>query len=376
MIDLNKLVTAYEKSIRDSKWKPSVQSFNLNYLVEVNKIKKEIEEGTYKTSDVSKFIIHERGKTRVISGNSVIDRTVRHYLCDEILMPNIRPKLIYDNGSSVKGKGVDFTRKRLRTHLHRFYRKHGNKGYILIGDFTKFYDNIRHDIAFEMLSCFTDDTWEKVLREIFDSFKVDVSFLSDEDYSKCMNKIFNSIKYEAIDNKYKTGQKFMNKSVKIGDQTSQILGIYYPYLIDNYVKIVRGMKYYSRYTDDFYIISDSKEELRDILENIKVICNELGIFLNENKTVITRLDRKFHFLQNTYQLTESGHIIEKINKKRLVAMKRKLRKLKIKLDEGKVTYEMIEQTYRSWVGGYKKYLSKKQLENLDELFINLFKETK
>lgn len=376
MIDLNKLVTAYEKSIRDSKWKPSVQSFNLNYLVEVNKIKKEIEEGTYKTSDVSKFIIHERGKTRVISGNSVIDRTVRHYLCDEILMPNIRPKLIYDNGSSVKGKGVDFTRKRLRTHLHRFYRKHGNKGYILIGDFTKFYDNIRHDIAFEMLSCFTDDTWEKVLREIFDSFKVDVSFLSDEDYSKCMNKIFNSIKYEAIDNKYKTGQKFMNKSVKIGDQTSQILGIYYPYLIDNYVKIVRGMKYYARYTDDFYIISDSKEELRDILENIKVICNELGIFLNENKTVITRLDRKFHFLQNTYQLTESGHIIEKINKKRLAAMKRKLRKLKIKLDEGKVTYEMIEQTYRSWVGGYKKYLSKKQLENLDELFINLFKETK
>ena len=376
MVDLNKLVTAYEKSIRDSKWKPSVQSFNLNYLVEVNKIKKEIEEGTYKTSDVSKFIIHERGKTRVISGNSVIDRTVRHYLCDEILMPNIRPKLIYDNGSSVKGKGVDFTRKRLRTHLHRFYRKHGNKGYILIGDFTKFYDNIRHDIAFEMLSCFTDDTWEKVLREIFDSFKLDVSFLSDEDYSKCMNKIFNSIKYEAIDNKYKTGQKFMNKSVKIGDQTSQILGIYYPYLIDNYVKIVRGMKYYARYTDDFYIISDSKEELRDILENIKVICNELGIFLNENKTVITRLDRKFHFLQNTYQLTESGHIIEKINKKRLVAMKRKLRKLKIKLDEGKVTYEMIEQTYRSWVGGYKKYLSKKQLENLDELFINLFKETK
>ena len=376
MVDLNKLVTAYEKSIRDSKWKPSVQSFNLNYLVEVNKIKKEIEEGTYKTSDVSKFIIHERGKTRVISGNSVIDRTVRHYLCDEILMPNIRPKLIYDNGSSVKGKGVDFTRKRLRIHLHRFYRKRGNKGYILIGDFTKFYDNIRHDIAFEMLSCFTDDTWEKVLREIFDSFKVDVSFLSDEDYSKCMNKIFNSIKYEAIDNKYKTGQKFMNKSVKIGDQTSQILGIYYPYLIDNYVKIVRGMKYYARYTDDFYIISDSKEELRDILENIKVICNELGIFLNENKTVITRLDRKFHFLQNTYQLTESGHIIEKINKKRLVAMKRKLRKLKIKLDEGKVTYEMIEQTYSSWVGGYKKYLSKKQLESLDELFINLFKETK
>lgn len=237
-------------------------------------------------------------------------------------------------------------------------------------------DNIRHDKAYQMLEGYVDDTWKKVLQDIFDSFKVDVSFLTDEQYSKCMDMIFNSLKYEAIDDRFKTGEKFMNKSVKIGDQTSQVLGIYYPHRIDNYVKIVRDMKFYARYTDDFYIMSPSKEELWDILENIKVICNELGIFLNENKTVITRLDRKFHFLQNTYQLTESGHIIEKINKKRLVAMKRKLRKLKIKLDEGKVTYEMIEQTYRSWVGGYKKYLSKKQLGNLDELFINLFKETK
>ena len=48
MIDLNKLITAYRNSIKDSKWKPSVQSFNLNYLVEVNKAKNEIENGTTK----------------------------------------------------------------------------------------------------------------------------------------------------------------------------------------------------------------------------------------------------------------------------------------------------------------------------------------
>lgn len=375
MVDLNKLITAYKNSIKDSKWKPSVQSFNLNYLVEVNRAKNEIENETYKTSKTSRFIIHERGKTRVISGNTVIDRTVRHYLCDEILMPQIKPKLIYDNGSSIKGKGVDFTRKRLRTHLHRFYRKYGNKGYILIGDFTKFYDNIKHDKAYQMLEGYVDDTWKKVLQDIFDSFKVDVSFLSDEQYSKCMDMIFNSLKYEAIDDRFKTGEKFMNKSVKIGDQTSQILGIYYPHRIDNYVKIVRGMKFYARYTDDFYIMSPSKEELWDILENIKNICKEYGIFLNEKKTVIVRLDKKFHFLQNSYQLTDSGHIIEKLNKKRLVAMRRKLKKFRRKLDGGEITYEAIEQVYKSWIGGYKKYLSKRQLLNLEKLFNTLFKES-
>ena len=187
--------------------------------------------------------------------------------------------------------------------------------------------------------------------------------------------VFNSLKYEAIDDRFKTGEKFMNKSVKIGDQTSQILGIYYPHRIDNYVKIVRGMKFYARYTDDFYIMSPSKEELWDILENIKKICNEYGIFLNEKKTVIVRLDKKFHFLQNSYQLTDSGHIIEKLNKKRLVAMRRKLKKIRRKLDEGEITYEAIEQVYKSWIGGYKKYLSKRQLLNLEKLFNTLFKES-
>ena len=36
----------------------------------------------------------------------------------------------------------------------------------------------------------------------------------------------------------------------IGDQISQIIGIYYPHRIDTYVKFVRSQKYYGRYYDN------------------------------------------------------------------------------------------------------------------------------
>ena len=75
----------------------------------------------------------------------------------------------------------------------------------------------------------------------------------------------------------------MNKSVNIGDQLSQIIGIYYPYRIDNYVKYVRSQKFYGRYMDDWYIMNPKKKELQDLLDNIRVIADELGIHINEKK---------------------------------------------------------------------------------------------
>lgn len=73
------------------------------------------------------FTLHERGKLRRITGEQVQDRIVKHALCDEVLNPLIEPHLIYDNGASIVGKGIDFTRRRLLTHLRKYYAQHGSK---------------------------------------------------------------------------------------------------------------------------------------------------------------------------------------------------------------------------------------------------------
>ena len=92
----------------------------------------------------------------------------------------------------------------------------------------------------------------------------------------------------------------------MGDQLSQAIGIYYPHRIDNYVKYVRGIKFYGRYSDDWYIMSPSKEELLDLLENIERIAHEYGIHINMKKTRIVKISGTYKFLQIKYTLTESG----------------------------------------------------------------------
>ena len=269
---------------------------------------------------------------------------------------------------------MSMQRKRFETHLKKYYRLYGNEGYILFGDFSKFYDNVIHKIAKdELLKLFDDDEFiEWLLDVIFDGFKIDVSYMDDDEYGNSLNSLFNKLEYRKIPDELKTEQKFMEKSVNIGDQLSQVIGIYYPYPIDNYVKYVRGEKFYGRYMDDWYIMSPNKDILIDILSNIREIAAGLGIHINEKKTRIVKISSTYKFLQIKYSLTKDGKVIKRMNPKRVTALRRKLKKLAVKVRNGDIEYEWVENMFKSWMGGFYKLLSKQQRTNLLMLYEELF----
>lgn len=368
IFDGNSLYDSFKRAKQGSDWKPQVQKFEMTYLLELSRIQSDLRNKTYQFLPATNFIINERGKTRCISGEQVPDRIVKHSLCDEILTPNIRKYLIYDNGASLTGRGIDFTRKRLLVHLRKYYAQHqSNDGYILLIDFSKYYDNIRHDILMEQFKAITDNEhalW--LLEKILDRSKVDVSYMSDEEYAVCMTTVFNSLVHDKIDRKLLTGEKFMAKHLNIGDQVAQVAGIAYPMEIDNYIKIVRGIKFYGRYMDDSYVISDSKEKLQEIISEIVTIASRIGITVNTNKTRICKLSDYWRFLQVQYSLTDTGRVIQKINTKRLTCMRRKMKKLVSILPP-----KEFEEWYNSWFRNHYKIMSKKQRENMDTLFQQL-----
>jgi hypothetical protein len=295
-------------------------------------------------------------------------------LCDEILSPKVKKRIIYDNGASVKGRGISHQRNRFEVHLHKYYRLYGNEGWILFGDFSKFYDNIIHEIAKRELLKLVDDNefidW--LLTIIFNGFKIDVSYMSDEEYENCMTDTFNKLEYRLIPKELLTGEKWMDKSVNIGDQLSQIIGIYYPYRIDNYVKYVRSQKFYGRYMDDWYIMNPNKKELQDLLDNIRVIADELGMHINEKKTHMVKISSTYKYLQVKYTLTKDGKIIKRINPTRVTAMRRKLKKLAIKVENGGIPYENVENMFKGWMGSFYKLLSRQQRKSLIQLYEDLF----
>lgn len=374
LCDANNLYAAYKASIKGSKWKESTQRFMFNYLRYIFEIQDDLTNRTLKNGPVDEFELRERGKIRPITSISVKDRIIRHVLCDELLTPRIRKKIIYDNCASLKGRGISMQRKRFEVHLRKYYKLHGNDGYILFGDFTKFYDNIVHESAKqELLKLFDGDEFiEWLLTVIFDGFKVDVSYMTDEEYESCMNDVFNKLDYRAIPKKKLTGEKFMAKSVNMGDQLSQDIGIYYPHVIDNYVKYVRSMKFYGRYSDDWYIMSPSKEELLDLLENIKRIAGNLGIHINMKKTRIVKISGTYKFLQVKYTLTKSGKIIKRMNPDRIYTMRRKLKKLAVKVENGEIPYENVEGMFKGWMGDFYKLMSRTQRTDLLKLYEDLF----
>lgn len=372
--DANNLYKAYKASVKNSEWKETSQRFRLNFLRYIFKIQEAILNRTLKNGPVQEFSLNERGKTRPISSIPIEDRIIRHILCDDILLPEVKKHIIYDNCASIKGRGMSMQRKRFEIHLKKYYRLYGNEGYILFGDFSKFYDNVIHKIAKdELLKLFDGDEFiEWLLDVIFDGFKVDVSYMDDDEYDNCLNSLFNKLEYRKIPDELKTGQKFMEKSVNIGDQLSQVIGIYYPYPIDNYVKYVRGEKFYGRYMDDWYIMSPDKDILIDILSNIREIAAGLGIHINEKKTRIVKISSTYKFLQIKYSLTKDGKVIKRMNPKRVTALRRKLKKLAVKVRNGDIEYEWVENMFKSWMGGFYKLLSKQQRTNLLVLYEKLF----
>lgn len=371
--DGNALYRAFCRTRKVCAYKPQMQRFELDFLHQLAVLQQELKSGEYEMMPKTQFVIKERGKTRLIRAAAIRDKIVQHVLCDEVLTPALLPKLIYDNYASLEGRGVAMARKRFKIMLHRYYRKYGtNDGYILLMDFSGFYDNLRHDGVYKAIAKHVKDREVlALLGKAIKSCRQDVSYLADAEIVALYNGRYKALDYADVPNEMKTGSKYLNKGMDIGDQASQIAAIYYPTPVDNFIKIVKGEKYYGRYMDDSFIISGSKEHLKELLLEIKVQTDALGLIFNERKVKIIKLSQTFSFLQNRYTLTETGRVIERINPKRVTAMRRRLKKLAKLQKQGRITKQDIQNCFFSWRGSFYKYMSKAQRRNMDAVYNDL-----
>lgn len=375
LTDMNALYDAFLASMKGSAWKEEPQRFEIDFLTELTKLSSELENRTYKTTPSTIFVFRERGKERLIHGGRMRDRVVRHALCDNELTPKLKPYLIYNNGASQKNKGISFARTNFENDLHSYWLEHrSNVGYVGFIDLSKFYDNMQHDIILQEVCPKISEGAAWLLTEVLKTFEVDVSYMTDEEYERCMSEKFDSIKYyNTVPEELRTGKRYMRKSVDIGDQVSQDLGVFFPTRIDNYAKIVRGCKRYGRYMDDIYVIGETREEVRSVIDGIKEQADNLGLFINERKTYIAKLSDTYRYLQIRYSLTDTGRVIRRIGQKNISRERRKIKAYRRLVDAGRITEDNVEECFRSWLGMQCKYMSNIQIINMIKLYHNLFR---
>lgn len=333
--DMNSLVAACKKSKSGVSWKSSVQRYLMNRIKNAAKTSTSILTGKDIRKGFINFDIIERGKLRHISSVHFSERVVQRSLCANALIPVLTKGLIYDNGASRKGKGISFAVNRLKTHLHRHYRKFGNDGYVLMIDFSNYFGSMRHE----------------PIRDILDKGFKDKRLV---DFTMLFVDAFGDV------------------GMGLGSETSQIFAIAYPNSIDHCIKERLRIKGYGRYMDDMYLLHKSKARLRECLEVIRTECAKLGIRLNAKKTHITKLSKGFTFLKTQFFLTCTGRVILKAGRESIVRQRRKLKKFRKFMDKGLMTYGQIYNSYMSWRGYIGHKNAYRTIQNMDSLFSTLF----
>ena len=342
--DANNLIYSFKKSKAGVGWKASVQRYEMNLLRNINNTVKDLEAGEDISQGFIVFWLCERGKLRLIKSVHIRERVVQRSLCSNAMVPVLQNGLIYDNGASMEGKGIHFAINRLDAHIHRFYRKNGfsNDGYILLIDFSKYFDNILHEPVYQDLQRnFTDERIINLARQLIRPFCAD-----RED-----------------------GQEI---SMGIGSQISQILAVRYPNDIDHFIEQELGISEHGRYMDDSYLIHHSKEYLKYCLEQLRERFAEKGIIVNEKKTQIVKLSSWSKFLKFRYKLTDTGRLVQKPGRESIVRERRKLHKLKVKYDNGEICFPDIRSQYASWRGYIEQADSYRTVCNMDNTFNRLY----
>lgn len=302
-----------DKCCKGVGYKKSTQNFKLHQFTIVANICRNIKTNNYKVGDTYSFIINERGKTRKIDAPHIKDRLVHKILSNEIIEPLYTSHLIYDNGASMKNKVFKFAMDRLKKKMHSWYLKNGSNGYVVLIDFSKFFENCSH----------------KVIRNIHSKYIINQRVIKViEDYL------------------------FIGKGIALGVEIAQKEAIIIPNRLDHYIqnktKIIR-------YMDDTIFFANNYNDGKQLLEEYKNIASSLNIKINNKKSFIVPINSYFNYCKWKYKIFESG---KAVCKPCLKTIKRQRKKIK-KLEKLNISIEEIEQTRNA----FKSYLLQGKYKN-------------
>lgn len=309
LISFENLYASYRASIKGKGKKKAAARFNAAALENLCVMKRQLMSHTYQVSQYSEFIVSEP-KQRVIKSGSFRDKVLQHCLCDYVLLPKMKDIFIEDNYAGQIGKGTLYGLERLSEKLKDYYGRFGTSGYILKCDISKFFYSINHDVLKECVA----------------------NHFSDPDVQWVCGLLIDSTD---------------GVGLPLGNQASQVFALIYLTGLDYFITEDLGCKYYGRYMDDFYLLSEDKEYLRFCLDNIRDYLSTLQLTLND-KTEIVPMKKGIRFLGFHTYLTEDGKVIRKLTGANKRQIKKRLRRYVFLVKSGKMSRKEFDERYEAW----------------------------
>lgn len=278
------LLSAFKKASKNKRKKKDVSLFRENLYGNLLRIERMFKHGKYPEIKYHSFIV-EQPKRRVVWATTFEVRVIMHCFCDEFLTEFFEPLYSDRNCACRTGKGTEYAAKCLKQDLVEYYKANGNEGYILKADIHHYFQSIDHDVLKGMLNkVLPDGEVKDFLFYIIDSFP---------------------------------------EGLPLGNQTSQLLALFYLSPVDKYIQ--SQLPYYVRYMDDFVAISNNKETLIHVLNQVTdVVENQLCLKLNP-KTSIQTLKNGVGFLGWSYEVKNTGKIVKRRMKSKKAIAEKKMK---------------------------------------------------
>jgi retron-type reverse transcriptase len=255
LISLENLYLSWRRFRSGKHERPDVIVFERHLENNLFQLADDLAVGRYSHGAYKKFYIRDP-KFRVVHKAAVRDRIVHQALFDA-LCPEFEKRFFFDSYSSRLGKGTHAAIARLVKFIRAESRNGRQNVWVLHGDVKDFFSSVKHIIL------------SGQLRRI----------IADSKYLSLCEKVIKSFEAQP------------GRGLPLGNLTSQLFANVYLHEFDYYIKHCLRVKFYVRYNDDFFIVSQNLGYLEKIGElSQKFLDEKLNLVLPKEKIKITRLE--------------------------------------------------------------------------------------
>lgn len=294
---------AYGKARAGKRYRREVIGFEQNREENLIQIASELKSMTYAPGRYKVFKIFEP-KERTIMALPFKDRVAQHMICNYI--EPVYEKRFYEHSYACRvDKGVHEASSTLQRWIYNLEELESKKIYALKCDIHHYFQSVDHRILkAENRRYFKDEYLLEILDLIIDH-----------------NGTFDP-----------------GKGIPVGNLTSQLFANVYLNVLDDYMKRDLGCKYYIRYMDDFVILSESVDELKEIWKKVETFIGERLLLTLNPKTTIVAAKNGIDFVGYRHY--------SKTKKIRKAAMRR-MRKMLKEFEKDDIGYEAFFESFQS-----------------------------
>ena len=284
-------------------------------------LQKELEAKKYRSGRSICFVVKEPSPREIFAA-CFKDRVVHHLLVREVETMGEK-SFIFASFACRENKGTHLAVKKLKIFVRKAAGNYRKEGFCLQLDILGFFMAIDHNILYSL--------FEKLVLKQNKSYqwKKDVLWLAKiiifhkptSDYIIKGNLSL----FELIPPRKSLFDSPKGKGLPIGNYSSQFFANIYLNQLDQFIKRELKCKYYVRYVDDFILIDENKEKLKDLEDKINLFLKrKLDIELNLNKTKLQPINKGIdflgYFIKPTYILVRQ-RVVERLKKKLMFLVK-------------------------------------------------------